>query len=105
MQATKQTKAGTAKTQAVEFKCHAPDAQLVFVAGTFNEWKPDASPLVRDKAGNWRASLKLPAGRHEFKFVVDGRWCCDPACVDEQHGCPNCCANPFGTMNRILEVS
>lgn len=48
MATTKQIKADTAKTPAVEFKCHAPDAQQVFVAGTFNEWKPDAMPLVRD---------------------------------------------------------
>lgn len=60
MQATNQTKAGTAKTQAVEFKCHAPDAQLVFVAGTFNEWKPDVSPLARDKTGTGELRSSFP---------------------------------------------
>lgn len=103
MATTKQIKADTAKTPAAKFKCHAPDAQQVFVAGTFNEWKPDAMPLVRDKAGHWRGSLKLPPGRHEFKFVVDGRWWCDPGCKGD-HACPNCVPNQLGSMNRVLEV-
>ena len=29
----------------IEFSCDAPQARAVFVAGTFNEWKPDAAPL------------------------------------------------------------
>lgn len=103
MTTPKHNKAGTAQTQAVEFKCHAPDAQQVFLAGTFNEWKADARPLVRDKAGNWRGSLKLARGRHEFKFVVDGQWCCDPGCAGD-HACPNCVPNEFGSMNRVLQV-
>ena len=101
--ATKSNQAGTAGTQAVAFKCHAANAQQVFVAGTFNDWKPDATPLARDNAGNWRASLNLPAGRHEFKFVVDGQWCCDPGCAGD-HACQNCVPNEFGSMNRVLEL-
>lgn len=105
MTANKHVKAHTAKSQPTEFTCHAPDAKQVFVAGTFNEWKPDAMPLARDEAGHWRGSLNLASGRHEFKFVVDGEWCCEPGCEGGYHGCPKCCANEFGTMNRVLEVS
>ena len=105
MTTTKQIKADTAKTPAVEFKCHAPNAQQVFVAGTFNEWKPDATPLVRDKAGEWRSSLNLPPGHYEFKFIVDGQWCCEVGCEHESSSCPKCVPNEFGTMNRVLEVS
>jgi 1,4-alpha-glucan branching enzyme len=101
--ATNSKRTGTAGTQAVEFKCHAADAQQVFVAGTFNDWKPDATPLVRDKADNWRGSLKLTPGHHEFKFVVDGQWCCDPGCTGD-HACTHCVPNEFGSMNRVLEV-
>ena len=93
------------KNKLVEFSCHAPEAQAVFVAGTFNEWKPDATPLVGDKAGNWRGSLNLPPGHHEYKFVIDGEWCCEPGCEHEYSGCPKCVPNDFGTMNRKLEVS
>ena len=49
------------RTKLVDFSCCTPNATAVFVAGTFNNWNPDATPLTRDNAGNWRASLKLPA--------------------------------------------
>lgn len=104
MDATKLMKANTAKPSMVEFECRAPEARQVCVAGTFNEWKPDATPLVRDKAGNWRGSVKLQPGHHEFKFIVDGKWCCEPGCEHEYSGCPKCCTNGFGTINRVLDV-
>ncbi|UPT75453.1 MAG: glycogen-binding domain-containing protein [Elusimicrobiota bacterium] len=97
--------ADKSKTQLVEFTCHAPEAQAVFVAGTFNEWRPEAAPLKRQADGNWRTALPLPPGRHEFKYVVDGQWCCEPGCEDAYRGCPKCVANEFGTMNRFLELS
>lgn len=50
------------KTKPVEFSCHAPKAKAVFVAGTFNEWQADATPLVRDNAGNWQVAMELPPG-------------------------------------------
>lgn len=103
MPATKHTNADRAKTRAVEFKRRAPEAQQIFVAGTFNEWKLDASPRVRDKVGCLRSSPKLALGCHEFKFVVDGRRCCDSGCTGD-HACPNCVPNEFGSMNRALEV-
>jgi hypothetical protein len=78
----------------------------VFVAGTFNEWKPDAAPLHRDVvSGNWTGALPLAPGHYEYKFVVDGKWCCDPGCEGEYRGCPRCVPNALGTMNRTLEVS
>jgi 5'-AMP-activated protein kinase regulatory beta subunit len=93
-------------SRSVEFSCHAPQARAVFVAGTFNEWKPDAVPLRPDlQNGTWTVRLPLPQGRHEFKFVVDGEWCCEPGCEHEYRGCPKCVPNEFGTMNRVLEVS
>jgi 1,4-alpha-glucan branching enzyme len=89
----------------VEFSCHAPKAKAVFVAGTFNDWKPDAEPLHHHPPnGKWTVMLSLPPGHHEFKFVVDGQWCCEPGCEREHQGCPKCVPNQFGTMNRVLEV-
>lgn len=89
----------------VEFSCHAPEAKAVFVAGAFNEWKPDATPLHPQPGGEWSVVLPLPPGHHEFKFVIDGQWCCEPGCEHEHQGCPKCVPNEFGTMNRVLEVS
>ena len=89
----------------VEFSCHAPSAESVSVAGTFNEWKPDATPLHPQPNGKWTGTLPLPPGRHEYKFMVDGQWCCEPGCEHGYRGCPHCVPNEFGTMNRVLEVS
>ena len=94
------------ESKPAEFSCHAPKAKAVFVAGTFNDWKADATPLQPHPAnGTWTGTLPLPPGRHEYKFVVDGKWCCEPGCDHEYRGCPKCVPNEFGTMNRVLEVS
>lgn len=85
------------------FVCHAPEAQAVFVAGTFNDWDPQTTPMERAGAEEWRAEIALPPGRYEFKFIVDGAWCCEPGCEDNGQ-CPHCVPNSFGTMNRVVEV-
>ena len=89
----------------VEFSCHAPTAKQVFVAGSFNDWKEDAAPLQHLPNGEWTGKLPLPHGHHEYKFVVDGRWCCEPGVEHEDRNSPACVPNDFGTMNRVLEVS
>lgn len=92
------------QTKPTTLSCHAPEAHAVFVAGTFNDWKPDAEPLQRGPDGNWSVALQLPPGRYEFKFIVNGQWCCEPGCEGEHRGCPKCVPNDHGTMNRLLEV-
>lgn len=91
------------KQKTTEFRCKAPDAESVFVAGTFNDWNPTATPLERSGNGDWSAHLDLAPGRYEFKFIVDGDWCCAPGC-EADHVCPDCVPNDCGTMNRLLEV-
>jgi 1,4-alpha-glucan branching enzyme len=88
----------------VRIACCAPAAREVFVAGTFNGWNPSATPLVRDADGNWSVTVELVPGRYEFKFVVDGAWCCEPGCKEPGRDCPCCVPNGFGTMNRKMEV-
>jgi AMP-activated protein kinase-like protein len=85
------------------FNCHSPEAKTVFLAGSFNEWNPEATPMERQGDGGWSVSLKLPAGHYEYKFVVDGDWCCEPGRGDTE-ACPHCVPNSFGTMNCFLEV-
>ena len=90
---------------ATELTCEAPSADSVFIAGTFNNWSSTATPMIRQSNGRWVASIQLPPGHYEYKFVVDGNWCCSPGCEDGPHaGCHTCVPNAFGTMNRILEV-
>ena len=89
---------------ATGFTCNAPTARAVFLAGTFNGWDPKATQMIKDAKGNWDVAVALPPGRHEFKFVVDDDWCCEPGCDGLHQGCPKCVPNAFGSMNRLIEV-
>jgi Glycogen recognition site of AMP-activated protein kinase len=64
-------------------------------------------PMSKSADGTWRVTLTLPTGSYEYKFVVDGRWVCEPG-VDEFDpkliGSPDCFPNVFGSMNRRLDV-
>ena len=95
----------TSGRKAVPITCRAPRAKHIYVAGTFNDWSTTATPLKRSNGGEWKAELQLLPGRYEFKLVVDGMWCCEPGCDGPHHGCPKCVANPFGTMNRFIDVN
>lgn len=88
----------------VSFHLAAPGACAVFVAGTFNDWSPTALPMCRTEAGDWVAEVLLAPGRHECNFVVDGAWCCGPDGEEPPSDGSPCVANPFGTMNRVIEV-
>ena len=92
------------KTKVAEITLHSVAAKQVFVAGAFNGWNPEATPLQERGPGHWSVRLELPRGRHEYKFIVDGTWCCDAGCDGPHLGCPGCVANTFGTMNRVVEV-
>ncbi len=48
----------------------------VFLAGTFNDWSTDATPM-RAVSGRFQAVLPLPAGEYQYKFVADGAWITD----------------------------
>ncbi|MBY0309033.1 MAG: glycogen-binding domain-containing protein, partial [Phycisphaerales bacterium] len=72
--------------------------------GTFNNWDPKATPMKRSEGGDWVYTLDLSPGRYEYKFVIDGQWCCEPGCDKRHDGCPRCVPNELGTMNRLLEV-
>lgn len=90
----------------IEISCHAPEANTIFVAGTFNDWKTDATALHNHLPNSkWAVTLPLPKGHHEYKFLVDGKWCCEPGIPDESRDDSTCVHNSYGTMNRVLEVS
>ena len=94
----------TTKGDDTVFACHSNTASAVFLAGSFNNWSPTATPMMGDDRGHWSVSLPLAPGRYEYKFVVDGEWCCEPGCTYKEVHCPHCTMNDFGTMNRVLEV-
>jgi hypothetical protein len=53
------------------------NASLVKLAGSFNEWSPDALSMKRTDSG-WIANIKLGPGKYWYKFIVDGHWITDP---------------------------
>jgi glycosidase len=76
-------------TRPVAFEFTAPEANSVCVAGSFNFWSKTASPMRRS-SGTWRATLELPVGRHQYKFVVDGaHWFLDPKAETVDDGMGN----------------
>ena len=80
------------------FALSCGDAQEVFLAGTFNDWNPRATPLQRQADREWRGEVALPPGTHEYQFVVDGHWMPDPQA-------PESTPNPFGTVNSVVRVA
>ncbi len=95
----------TPSKHSTQFNISAPAAQTVYLAGAFNDWKSDATLMKKNGQGTWTWNIELPPGRHEYKFVIDGQWCCDPGCDRPYDGCPKCVSNSFGTMNRVMEVA
>lgn len=70
----------TSDRKEVQITCRAPDAQRIYVAGTFNDWSTTTTPLSKYDDGPWKVDLELLPGRYEFKLLVDGAWCCEPGC-------------------------
>lgn len=72
----------------VHFELFAPDATIVYLAGSFNHWADNRDGRVinlryalrgPDAHGVWRIALPLPQGRHAYQFVLDGTtWISDP---------------------------
>ena len=83
--------------QEITFTVLAPEAREVSVVGSFNGWRPNATPLNNTGAGEWAVRLMLRSGQYEYRFAVDGRWSEDPRA--SQH-----VANPFGEFNSVLVV-
>ena len=74
------------------------------MAGTFNGWDATTLPMKLAGGGAWSLAVELEPGKHEFKFVVDGAWCCEPGCDGPHADCPGCVPNDMGTMNRVVEI-
>ena len=81
----------------VEFSYAAPEANEVYLAGSFNDWNPANLLMHRDQQGIWRLRVVLPVARYEYRFIADGIWNDDPrACAYVP--------NQFGWCNCVVEV-
>ena len=85
------------KADGAVFEYYNPSARRVSVAGSFNDWSPDATLLASDGDGKWTAIVPLEPGKHEYKFVVDGAWQPDPEN-------PVTAPDGFGGVNSIIEI-
>jgi len=81
----------------VHMKFSHPVAGEVAIAGTFNDWRPEATPMVSMGDGRWLKELALSPGTYEYLFVADGHWLCDPLAKETV-------PNPFGGRNSVLTV-
>jgi 1,4-alpha-glucan branching enzyme len=82
---------------AVRVEFNHPTAEAVAVAGSFNDWHPEASHMVAVGDGRWLKELVLPPGTYEYLFWADGQWLPDPLAKKTV-------LNPFGGVNSVLEV-
>ena len=98
MKTTKGVRRGARSARAVNLETYQPAAIDVCVAGTFNNWEPQATPLVPLGDGRWGKEITLPEGRYEYRFVVDGSWITDP---NARETAPN----PFGSVNAVLSIN
>jgi 1,4-alpha-glucan branching enzyme len=84
--------------KSVRFEIAAEQGSKVYVAGTFNNWDPVTHPLTTEQGeGVFKATLNLPAGTHEYRFVVNGVWQMDNK---NQDSAPN----GHGTRNSVVHV-
>nr|WP_279309203.1 glycogen-binding domain-containing protein [Psychroserpens sp. SPM9] len=54
------------------------DANRVILAGSFNDWNEDDIDMEKTDNDYWKLRIPLPAGKHYYKFIVDGKWLLDP---------------------------
>ncbi len=81
------------------FKLLAPDAENVYLAGSFNNWAQDESSVMKKlDNGIWVKIISLPQGSYHYKFIVDGKWIEDPANNMVE-------ADAFGGKNSLVVVS
>jgi 1,4-alpha-glucan branching enzyme len=80
------------------FRFSAPGAASVLLAGDFTHWQKNAVPMQKAKDGAWTATLGLSAGKHTYRFIVDGEWRDDPDCTVRV-------ANPYGGQDMVRQVS
>ena len=87
-----------AHLQPVLFEFTHPTAREVCIAGTFNDWQPEAKPMHSMGRGRWLKETILPPGSYEYCLVVDGKYVPDPLARETV-------SNPFGGKNSVLKVA
>ena len=82
----------------VMFVAFYPQASTVQVAGDFNNWQPEKTPMQKTGDGAWQVKLPLAKGVYRYRLVVDGHWQQDPYNKMTE-------PNPYGGLNSVLKVT
>lgn len=80
----------------VQVRLRAEGARDVRITGEFSDWSSAGIPLSPEGPGTWTATLRLPPGEYQYRFIVDGEWRDDPEAPRIQNG--------LGGTNSLLRV-
>jgi hypothetical protein len=84
----------------VTFTLSYQRAERVSVVGSFNQWNPASHKMHQlGNRNTWVLELRLPAGRHEYAFLVDGK------VVVADQSSPFYQSDGFGNRNSVLFVN
>lgn len=82
---------------ATTFNIDVPDAQSVYVTGSFNDWSLDETCRMTNDNGKWKIDLALKPGIYKYQFIIDGKWQEDPNNAMKER-------NSFGDINSLIEI-
>jgi len=72
-------------------------AKEVIVTGDFTQWSEKGISLTKGPNREWRTTLRLVPGEHQYRLRVDGQW---QDHAQAQKRVPN----PFGSENCVITV-
>ena len=81
----------------VIFVASYPKANVIQIAGDFNDWQPGKTPMTKAGDGTWQARVPLVKGTYRYRLVVDGKWQHDPHNDSTE-------PNPYGELNSVIRV-
>ncbi len=85
--------------QGLLFVQPANGAREVQIAGDFNHWDPNRTPMNRDeRLGIWQAVISVPPGKYRYRLVIDGRWVQDPYNTTLE-------SNQLGEVDNVAEMT
>jgi len=81
----------------IRFSYVSDEAASVCIAGDFNGWSKDSDCMLKS-GKTWNIALRMPPGRYQYAFIVDGRtWTKDPSALLNAD-------NGFGNENSVVIV-
>ena len=79
-----------------------PGTTSVAWAGTANGWNNTANPMSDDDGdGVYEATISLPAGAHEYKFIQNADW----GLAETFNGSESCTTPPGEFVNRVVTIT